>query len=105
MSMKNYLWTLILATPLALAGCGAVDSVTSWFDGEDEQAAAAASEDSTQQKYVTLTVKNRYGFRIKDPMGQRITGGSCGIWKDQDQDTKGECCWNNRSECACPCPD
>lgn len=102
--MEKHPWILAFFFPLALAGCETVGNVTSWFDDEDAQAEVAVDEESAL-KYVTVTVKDRYGFRIKDPLGQRITGGSCGIWKDQAQDTQGACCWNNRGECACPCPE
>ena len=101
--MKNHLWILILSLTLALAGCSTVGPVTTWFDDSDEQTEGETS--SSTAKFVTVTVKDRYGFRIKDPMGRRITGGSCGIWKDQAKDAQGECCWNSRSECACPCSD
>lgn len=80
-----------------------MSTMVPWFDDDDAQAETA--EEETTPKYVTVTVKDRYGFRIKDPMGQRTTGGNCGIWKDQAQDTQGACCWNNRGECACPCPE
>lgn len=102
--MKRYFWILALFFPLALAGCETMGKVTSWFDDEDAQAETAADEEP-DLKYVTVVVKDRYGFKIKDPMGQRTTGGSCGVWKDQSQETQGACCWNNRGECACPCPE
>ena len=79
-------------------------SVSSLFGEKDAQDGAVIDEEPAL-KYVTITVKDRYGFRIKDPMGQRTTGGSCGIWKDQDKDIQGACCWNNRGDCACPCPE
>lgn len=102
--MKRYFWTLAFFLPFALAGCGTVDEVASWFDSDDAQVETAADEEP-DLKYVTVVVKDRYGFKIKDPMGQRTTGGSCGVWKDQAQETQGACCWNNRGECACPCPE
>lgn len=102
--MKRYFWILALFFPLALTGCEATGKVTSWFDDEDAQVETVADEEPAP-KHVTVVVKDRYGFKIKDPMGQRTTGGSCGIWKDQAQETQGACCWNNRSECACPCPE
>lgn len=102
--MKKHFWILALFLPLTLAGCETMSDVASWFDDEDAQAETAIDEEPTQ-KYVTVTVKDRYGFRIKDPLGQRTTGGSCGVWKDQAQETQGACCWSNRGECACPCPE
>ncbi len=98
--MKRYSWTLALFLPLALAGC---ETVGSLFDDEDARAGTVAEEPSI--KYVTVTVKDRYGFRVKDPLGQRTTGGSCGIWKDAKTEMRGGCCWNNRGDCACPCPE
>ena len=91
---------LLLVLPL-LAGCS---TVTDWFSDDDEAAAAQPAEDPAG-KFVTVTVKDRYGFRIKDPLGTRVTGATCGIWKDRDRDRAGECCWSMRGECACPCPD
>lgn len=102
--MKKHFWILAVLFPLALAGCETMGNVTSWFDDEDAQAEVAVDEEPAL-KYVTVTVKDRYGFRIKDPLGQRITGGGCGVWKDQSEETQGACCWNNRGECACPCPE
>ena len=102
--MKKRLWILALFLPLALAGCETTDTIASWFDDEDAQIETANAEESAP-KFVTVTVKDRYGFRIKDPMGQRTTGGHCGIWKDQAEDTQGRCCWNNRGDCACPCTE
>lgn len=104
MSMKKHFWILALFFPLTLAGCETMGGVTSWFGDEDAQAEIADDEEAAP-KFVTVTVKDRYGFRIKDPMGQRTTGGHCGIWKDQAENTQGACCWNNRGECGCPCPD
>ena len=91
---------LLLVLPL-LVGCS---TVTDWFSDDDETAATATAEDPAG-KFVTVTVKDRYGFRIKDPLGKRVTGATCGIWKDRDRDRAGECCWSMRGECACPCPD
>ena len=104
--MKRYFWILALFFPLALTGCETMDKVTSWFDDEDAQAETVADEESAL-KYVTVVVKGgqRYGFKIKDPMGQRTTGGSCGTWEDQVKEIKGACCWNIRGECDCPCPE
>ena len=104
MYMKNRFWILALVFPLVLAGCETMDKVTSWFDDEDVQAEADSAEE-TAHKFVTVTVQDRYGFRIKDPLGRRTTGGHCGIWQDQADSKKGVCCWNNRGECACPCPE
>ena len=91
---------LLLALPL-LAGCSGLE-MPDWF-ADDDEAAAAAPEPAG--KFVTVTVKDRYGFRIKDPLGRRVTGATCGIWKDRDRDRAGECCWSMRGECGCPCPD
>lgn len=102
--MKRYFWILALLFPLALAGCETMGKVTSLFDDEDAQAEAAADEEP-DLKYVTVVVKDRYGFKIKDPMGQRTTGGSCGVGRDEAKKIKVACCWNNRGECACPCPE
>ena len=101
--MKHLLWILVLSFPLALTGCAATDEIASWFGDDDVE--VAVDDGEPEHKYVTVIVKDRYGFRIKDPMGQRTTGGSCGLWKDNDQDTEGVCCWSTRGECACPCPE
>ena len=101
MYSKHSLWALAFAAPLLLAGCETMDSMVPDVLGGD----TAEAKQETQQKYVTLTVKDRYGFRIKDPVGKRITGSNCGIWKDQKEETAGECCWNSRGECGCPCPE
>ena len=90
---------LLLALPL-LAGCSNLE-MPDLFSGGDEAAAAAAEPAG---KFVTVTVKDRYGFRIKDPLGKRVTGAGCGVWKDRDRDRAGACCWSMRGECACPCP-
>lgn len=100
--MKTSARFLLLLLPLTLAGCAPVDSVTGWLDDE---APAEAAPAETGHKYVTVKVRDRYGFRIKDPLGRRTTGGSCGMWKDQVKDEKGGCCWTTRGECACPCPE
>lgn len=92
---------LLLALPL-LAGCSGIE--LPWSSDDDEAAAAQPAEDPAG-KFVTVTVKDRYGFRIKDPLGKRVTGATCGIWKDRDNERAGECCWSMRGECACPCPD
>ena len=89
--MHKKLFPFLLSSIL-LAGCGG---------GDDISPAIAEGQD----QFVTLTVKDRYGFRIKDPLGKRITGATCGIWKDQAQEQGGECCWTVRAECACPCPE
>ena len=91
---------LLLVLPL-LAGCSNLE-MPDWFSDDDEAAAAAAAEPAG--KFVTVTVKDRYGFRIKDPLGKRVTGAGCGVWKDRDRDRAGACCWSMRGECACPCP-
>ena len=103
MTMKRTNWVLLLAFPLALAGCEAMTKVTSMIGGEEPVAEAEA--ENPQEKYVTLNVKDRWGFRIKEPMGSRTTGGNCAIWKDEEKDSKGRCCWNQRGECSCPCPE
>lgn len=81
-----------------LTGCGYLG-----LDDGEAPPAVAGEEDAGQ--YVSLIVKDRYGFRIKDPLGKRITGGTCGIWKDNREERSGECCWNARTECSCPCPE
>ena len=91
---------LLFALPL-LAGCGGLE-MPDWF--ADDEAAAAEPAADPAGKFVTVTVKERYGFRIKDPLGKRVTGATCGIWKDRDRDRAGECCWSMRGECGCPCP-
>ncbi len=104
MSMKKHFWILALFFPLTLAGCETMGNAASWFGDEDAQTEAAAGEEPTP-KYVTIVAGGRYGFRIKDPMGQRTTGGNCGIWKDETKEIKGACCWNSRGECECACPE
>ncbi len=101
--MKRTNWILLLALPLALAGCETMDNMTSWFD--DDEPVAEAGQEQPQEKYVTLNVKDRWGFRIKEPMGSRTTGGSCAVWTDTEKEAKGSCCWNQRGECSCPCPE
>ena len=95
---------LLLALPLLAGGCSNLE-MPGLFASDDEAAAAAEPAADSAGKFVTVTVKNRYGFRIKDPLGRRVTGATCGIWKDRDRDRAGECCWSMRGECACPCPD
>ncbi len=101
--MKKHTW-LLLAFSLTLTGCETMDAMTSWMS-DDEEEAEAAVETQEQEQYVTLNVQNRWGFRIKEPMGARTTGGSCAVWTDTEKDYKGSCCWNERSECSCPCPE
>ena len=90
---RNFPSFLLLLPGLLLAGCG----------GGDDDLDSSVAEG--QDQFVTVNVKDRYGFRIRDPLGQRITGATCGAWRDQTQEQTGECCWNVRTECACPCPE
>ncbi len=101
--MKRYAWIVCLTLPFALSACSTIEDLNPFDDDEEE--IAAESQTQPTHKYITINVKDRYAFRIKDPLGKRTTGGSCGSWKDQQKDTIGECCWNSRGECGCPCPE
>ena len=99
----SLLW--LLPFTVALSGCDTLDKMD-LFGGDDQvETDAKAAQTELLPKYVSVIVQERYGFKIKDPMGNRPTGASCGVWKDNNKDSKGECCWNARGECLCPCPE
>lgn len=97
--MERYAWILLLAMPLALPGCMSLDDINPFDD--DEPAAAQTPTD----QFVTVNINNNVGIRIKDPLGNRPTGATCGKWDNPGKGTKGVCCWNERGECECSCPD
>ncbi len=65
----------------------------------------AAETRAPADKFVDININDNVGIRIKDPLGNRPTGATCGKWDNPGKETGGVCCWNARGECQCSCPE
>ena len=91
---------------LTLSGCQTVSDIKSWAfdDDQEETETVIIDENKSQFEYVTVNIKDKIAVKVADPLGPRVTGVGCAMWKSKTGES-GRCAWNSKGQCFCPAPE
>jgi|TARA_B100001059_G_scaffold51628_1_gene45238 hypothetical protein len=89
-----------------LSGCQTVSDIKSWAfdDDQEETETVIIDENKSQFEYVTVNIKDKIAVKVADPLGPRVTGVGCAMWKSKTGES-GRCAWNSKGQCFCPAPE